>query len=481
MSTSTDSSKQPDTSRPADQPSARSRLRWLPPVVIIVAVVAFVAAVLNGFLGGTSIISGWFPAIFFWVTVAVCLLAVVLRRDVLREFLIGIPVAIVLAVILFIWLDAANQVPTGAPRSLYIWLAVACLVGGLVIAGWRRAHWTRRVAGLLAVVLAVVSAGSAVNQTFDYYPTFDRLLGKSANNFLDNAQLDQMRRDVIKTGKLPDHGATLAVTIPGDGLKFQPRQAYVWVPPAWFGRNQPKLPVIELLHGTPGDPSNWTKSAFADATSLAFAQQHKGVAPILVMPDSNGSWTGDSECANTALYGDVATYLSKTVPAYMQKKFNASTSPGSTAVAGLSEGGLCATTLALNNPKEYAAFGNYSGDVSPTYQYDNEQQTVQALFGGSQAAYNAVNPPYILAREHYTGLSGWFESGAQDTAGVQAAQTLQGLSVKAGISTCLATPPGNHDFILWQQAYQDSLPWLSWKLKLTPEPTSVPATCTTGH
>ena len=28
-----------------------------------------------------------------------------------------------------------------------------------------------------------------MNQTFDYYPTFDRLLGKSANNFLDNAQL----------------------------------------------------------------------------------------------------------------------------------------------------------------------------------------------------------------------------------------------------------------------------------------------------
>ena len=176
----------------------------------------------------------------------------------------------------------------------------------------------------------------------------------------------------------------------------------------------------------------------------------------------------------------MATYLSKTVPEYMQKKFNASTSPGSIAVAGLSEGGLCATTLALNNPQEYVAFGNYSGDVSPTYQYDNEQQTVQALFGGSQAAYNAVNPPYILAREHYTGLSGWFESGAQDTAGVQAAQTLQGLSVKAGISTCLATPPGNHDFILWQQAYQDSLPWLSWKLKLTPEPKSIPATCT-GH
>jgi S-formylglutathione hydrolase FrmB len=491
MSTSTDSGNQPDTGRPAGQQSDRASgsrrwpgiqlPRWLMPAIAGVVVLALVVAALTGNLGGTSIISGWFPAALFWVTVGVCLLAVVLRRDVLREFIIGIPVGIVLAVILFVWLQVTQQVPPGAPRSLYVWLTIACLVAGLVIAGWRRAHWLRRIGGVLAVVLAVVSAGSAVNKTFDYYPTFDRLLGKSANNFLDNNQLTQMRRDAARTGQLPTHGATLAITIPGDGLKYVPRQAYVWVPPAWFGRDQPKLPVIELLHGTPGDPSNWTASAFADATSLAFAEQHKGVAPILVMPDVNGTWTGDTECANSAMYGNVSTYLTKTVPAFMQKKFNASTTTGSIAIAGLSEGGLCATTLALTNPKEYVAFGNYSGDVSPTYQYDNQQQTIQALFGGSQAAYNAFNPPYLLTHQRYPGLSGWFESGAQDSTGVQAAQTLQGLSAKAGINTCLATPNGGHDFVLWQQAYSDSLPWLSWKLKLTPEPASVPATCTSGH
>jgi S-formylglutathione hydrolase FrmB len=475
MSTETDATNQQTTSLP------RPRRRWILAACLTVAVAGAVlalAATVN--VGSISIVAGWFPVLLFWVTVAVCVLAVVIRRDVLREFAIGIPLGIVFVVLLFVGLHLTQAIPIGAPRSLSEWLCVACLTAGLVVAGWHRAHWLRRIAGLAAVVLAVVSAGSAVNQTFAYYPTFDRLFGKSANHFLDNAQLDAMRTQVARTGQLPDHGATLSVAIPGENLKFTPRSAYVWVPPAWFARNHPQLPVIELLHGTPGDPSNWTKSSFADATALAFAEQHHGIAPILVMPDINGSWGADSECVNSTMFGAVETYLTETVPEFMRKKFNASTAPGSIAIAGLSEGGLCATTLALNNPKVYVAFASYSGDASPTYQNDNKAQTIQALFGGSETSYNAHNPPYILTHQRFTGLAGWFEVGAQDSGSLQDARTLHGLALSAGIDSCLLTPAGDHNFQLWTQAFKDSLPWLSWKLKLTPQPKPVPAQCAAG-
>jgi S-formylglutathione hydrolase FrmB len=492
MSTQTDNTTRLDTSQPGTSPQAagpsghrlRPHLRiprWLLAAVTtaVAAAGATVLAVTVNW-GNVSIVGGWFPTLLSWVTIAVCAIAVLLRRDVLKEFAFGIPAGLVLVGLLFTWLHLSQAVPSGAPRSMYVWLCVTCLVAGLVLAGWRRAHWPRRICGAVAVFLTVVSAGSAVNQTFAYYPTFDRLFGKTANHFLDDAQLSEMRTEVDKTGQLPDHGATLSVPIPGTNLKFTPRQAYVWVPPAWFARNRPQLPVIELLHGTPGDPSNWTKSSYADATALAFAEQHHGVAPILVMPDVNGSWGGDTECVNSTMYGDVETYLTKTVPAYMRKNFNASSAQGSLAIAGLSEGGLCATTLALNNPKAYAAFGNYSGDESPTYQNDNQQQTIQTLFGGSTASYNAENPPYLLKQQRFTGLAGWFEAGAQDPVAVKAAHALQGLAAGAGIGTCLATPPGGHDFAFWQKAFSDSLPWLSSKLKLTPAPQSVPAHCAPG-
>ena len=64
---------------------------------------------------------------------------------------------------------------------------------------------------------------------------------------------------------------------------------------------------------------------------------------------------------------------------------------------------------------------------------------------------------------------------------MQAAHQLQPLAAKAGIDTCLTTPPGSHNFAFWQQSFSDSLPWLSWKLKLTPQPATIPAQCTPGQ
>ena len=469
------------TRTPDEQATRPSRARgWiLTACVVAAAAIAVVIVVTTMNVGSISIVAGWFPVFLLWLTIAACVVAVVLRKDALREFAIGIPIGIVLAVALFLVLHFTGAIPAGAPRSMYVWLLVACLVTGLVLAGWRRANWPRRIAGVLAIALTVLSAGSAANATFQYYPTFSRLLGKNANHFLDNDQLKDLRDQVAKTGKLPNHGATLAITIPGQGLKFTPRQAYVWVPPAWFAPSHAKLPVIELLHGTPGQPSDWTRAIYADQTSLAYAKKHNGVAPILVMPDINGSLDGDTECANTPMYGQVETYLTQTVPTFMRKEFNASTAPDSMAIAGLSEGGLCSTTLAIKNPQVYVAFGNYSGDASPTYQDENKAQSIQQLFGGSAALYNSYNPPYLLTHARYPELSGWFETGAQDPV-LPAAHALQGLAENAGMNTCIATPPGDHSFDFWTTSFTDSLPWLSWKLKLTPQPPSVPAQCLPG-
>ena len=129
----------------------------------------------------------------------------------------------------------------------------------------------------------------------------------------------------------------------------------------------------------------------------------------------------------------------------------------------------------------YSAFANYSGDESPTYQDDNKAQTIQTLFGGSQANYNAHNPSYLLTQQHFTGLSGPVEAGAQDSQSLQAARALHALAANAGIDACIMTPPGLHNFDFWTQAFQNSLPWLSWKLKLTPEPQSIPAHCGPGR
>ena len=184
MSTQTDTTSQP-TASPARPRRRRRVLAVAAAGAAVAAGLALAATSVN--VGNISIVSGRFPVALFWATVAACSIAVLLRRDVLKEFAIGIPIGVVLAVLLFVGLHLTQQIPIGAPQSLYVWLCIACLVAGLVVAGWRRAHWPRRICGVVAVLLAVVSAGSAVNQTFAYFTTFDHLFGKSANHFLDNA------------------------------------------------------------------------------------------------------------------------------------------------------------------------------------------------------------------------------------------------------------------------------------------------------
>ncbi len=169
-----------------------------------------------------SIVSGWFPFVLFWATITICVATLVLRRGVVMEFAVGIPLGLCFMAGLFLFLHFDQSVPTGAPQSLYLWLAAACLLAGLVLAGWHSAHWTRRFFGVVAIVLAVTSAGSSVNQTFQYYPTLDRLLGKNANHFLNNSALNSLRAEVARTGQLPDHGATLSVPIPATNLKYTP-------------------------------------------------------------------------------------------------------------------------------------------------------------------------------------------------------------------------------------------------------------------
>jgi enterochelin esterase-like enzyme len=297
---------------------------------------------------------------------------------------------------------------------------------------------------------------------------------------VNNSQLNALRAEVARTGQIPDHGVTLSISIPSSDSKYHPRAAYIWLPPVWFAPNHPKLPVIELITGSPGDPASWTRAMYVDATSLAFAEQHGGAAPILVMPDPNGSFDGDTECVNSTRFGDVENYLTQDVPRFMQQNFNAETTPGSIAIAGGSAGGTCATMLALRHPKEYPTFASYAGFTSPTYQDDNAEQTVQVLFGGSQEAYNEHDPQYLLAHQRFDGVAGWFEAGQQDSPSLQAAQTLQPLATRAGIDNCFADPNGGHDSNFFKQAFADSLPWLSWHLHLTPQPTTVAAKCVSG-
>jgi len=186
------------------------------------------------------------------------------------------------------------------------------------------------------------------------------------------------------------------------------------------------------------------------------------------MADENGDTLNDTECVDSKL-GNVEQYLTVDVPAFIEKRFGAAATPQQWAIAGLSEGGMCALMLSLRNPDVYRTFGDYSGLVGPRSGDTNRPgTTVTDLFGGDRVAFAAHEPSLLLRTHSYPELGGWFEVGSLDSDPLAAQRLLVTQARAAGIDTCAVTiPGGEHTFQVWAQAFRDSLPWIAGRLGIT--------------
>jgi pimeloyl-ACP methyl ester carboxylesterase len=428
-----------------------------------------------------SLISGPTPIIIVGLGLGATALSLRWKDGVWKtQLLYGLPITLALVGLIALLVDGLALIPYQFPNSYYLWVGLVVLALVVGIIGWRRFRNWRRVVSVLSVLLSAAMAMTLINKQYQYYPTVGSLLGVNAQNQVSPQQLQAIRDRARGEhgGAIPTHGFTIQIPIPGKESGFAARDAFVWVPPVWVADEKVKLPVIELLIGTPGDPSDWTRAAMADVTAREFADAHHGQAPIIVMPDENGSFSGDTECVNSSR-GNVETYLTVDVPDFMHSHFNAKTGNGSVALAGLSEGGMCAMMLTLRHPDKYPAFADYSGLTSPTLsEAVDPPATIRQLFGGSQAAYNAHDPLFLLRQQKFPNTAGWYEVGTADSVPLAAQRTLVPLARSAGILTCAVEIPGEgHDFTLWERAFRESLPFLSWQLGLTEKPPSIARNC----
>jgi S-formylglutathione hydrolase FrmB len=448
--------------------------------------------------GSLSLVHGVLPVLI--VVLAIGSLVLLLgRRDGIwkRQLLIGIPATAALLAAVIALVEGLHLIAFAFPFSFYLWFSSVLLAIVLTAIGWRRLGLAQRLTGGVALVLTVLMTLTFINANYQYYPTVSSLFGSNAHHMSPDA----LPHNLPDSGNTPDEdgtaraaleqqriqatggdpaattkGTTVQIAIPGKTSGFSGREAFVWLPPVWFTDPARKLPVIELLPGVPGGPGDWTRGGFADQTASAFAQAHNGLAPIVVMPDSNGSELNDTECVNGPL-GNVETYLTVDVPAFVRTTFDASSASGSLAVGGLSAGGMCATMLALRNPGIYSTFADYAGLTSPTVgESVDPVATTRDLFGGSTAAYLAHDPLHLLVTNTYPGMAGWFEVGTDDGSGLAAERKLVPLARAAGIETYAVEVPGaGHDFDLFSKAFADSLPFLSYRLGLTPAPAAANA------
>ncbi len=362
------------------------------------------------------------------------------------------------------------------PGLLWLMFLPAGVALIYMVASIWQGKWTTVVAAATLVICMLFSA-LLINRYYGYYTSVASIFGKvtKAQTITLHAHVpstkDSNAVGIVENSYEPassqvEKGKIYSVEIPGATSHFEARPALTYVPPAGLEKDGPALPVLILLAGSPGDPADWIYGGGLEDTLNEFAARHKGLAPVVVVADHNGSHFADTECLDSPR-GNAETYLAKDIPAYIKSTFNVSAQPQDWAIGGLSDGGMCGLMLTLTHPETFKTFLDFGGETNP--EIGSKDLTVATLFGGSFEAWTAHDPMTLLQAHRYPDIGGWFGVGDSDKPSIVAGEknTYQ-LALKAGVDANIElVPGGQHTFYVWRQNFQDSLPWLSNRMGLT--------------
>jgi S-formylglutathione hydrolase FrmB len=420
-----------------------------------------------------SILDGWLPWVILIFGILGLAWLVLLFQKV--YLLVVVPLVALVCVVLVIvakWLieDVWKLFADPVPTSSYLWggaavfavlLFVPRLVRGRGVAG--------RIITVFATVFAVVMALSQINDHFDEYPTVGSVFGISnvKTVSLEEAQSKDIKTVDVASWKKPrdlsTQGGVITAAIPGAVSKFSARPAKIYLPPAYLADPRPLLPVLVLMAGQPGSPEDWLVGGRLTQTMDQYAADNDGLSPIVVVADATGEELANPLCMDSKL-GNVATYLSQDVPAWIKSNLQVASDPKNWAIGGLSYGGTCSLQMTTNYPEIFPTFLDMSGQLEPTL--GDRKRTVDQAFGGDAAKFTAVNPMDLLKSKQYPEVAGAFVVGKDDaeyrpglTQVFQAAQA-------AGMDVHMDLVPGGHSFAVWSAGLKLEMPWLGKRLGL---------------
>ena len=340
---------------------------------------------------------------------------------------------------------------------------------------------TRRIvvrvcAAVLAFVLAMQVGILAVNKYFDYYPTWGAAITDLTGSGSNVAQVSDTKLVAGGYGKavVPTpvnralaelQGFTFQVMMAGK-LSHISRLGLVYLPPEYFqsAYSNYRFPVIELLHGQPGEPQDWIDVAGITDTLDQLVNNGLAKPVVLVMPDVNGGQRVSLQCLNVHDGPQDMTYLAQDVPADITAMLGNRIEPpgGAWGLAGYSEGGYCAANIALHYRDSYGFAGVLSGYFSP--------DTTDVLVTG-KAVDPFANKKQLLANTPLTEvrwlLPGqsipqfWLGAGAGAPPDVQAADYFEQLLALHEVLPPVHTSPGGHSFGVWRAQIPPMLEWMT--------------------
>ncbi|TLM85133.1 alpha/beta hydrolase family protein [Pseudarthrobacter sp. NamE5] len=331
--------------------------------------------------------------------------------------------------------------PDNVPDTVLLWivLAVAALI--LLVLRIPRTRWGSRTTGLAAVLMVAALSAVQVNAYFGLNRTVSDLLGT------DLARIPTLEAELQRQpgesdgvplqgwsahGTVPDEGVLRKSAIPGKVSGMKTREAYIYLPPAYFADNRPALPVLVLVAGQPGGPADWLTGGTLQAHMDAYARSHGGVAPVVVVPDPNGSQSANTMCMDSRI-ARADTYLSQDVASWIKSTLSVETDHNRWAAGGFSFGGTCALQLATRHPQLFPAVLSFSGEAEPAIAKEREK-TIEASFPGDPEAFNRQTPLAIMKERRFEGSGMYLTAGQDDPEFVAYLRTLAKAGKEAGFT-----------------------------------------------
>ncbi len=370
------------------------------------------------------------------------------------------------------------------PQGGLFFLLLLVAFGGLItwLALTRQVVF-RVLAAVLAFIPAMVFGIAVVNKYYDYYQTwgalFDDLSGQAPSvPLLSAASLGGGTATSLRAALGDGTDAQLAAhdglifrsTIPGPTSHIS-REAYIYLPPQYFQKAYAnyRFPAVELLHGSPGEPSTWINVLQVVPTFLQLLNAGRAAPAVLVMPNTDGGLQYALQCLNDPGGLQDMTYVGEEVPAWVTANLRVQPPGGSWGIAGYSEGGYCAANIGLQYASRFGAAGVISGYFAPiTSQVpvDGRPRDVNVYAHDPRLA--ALNTPeeYIARIPVGVTIPQFFlAAGATDAADVRAAQYFrQELILRLGDVPLVVVKDGGHDARVWRSALTPLLQWMTPQL-----------------
>lgn len=339
---------------------------------------------------------------------------------------------------------------------LILALLLAC-AGLLWLSFVLRALPVRVLCGALVLPLAMLSGMAVVNDYFGYYRSWDAITTDLTGSYAPFAAAASARTDHRSL-----HGRMVSVQLPGARSGIS-RTGLVYLPPQYDRPRyaHTRFPVDELVHGTPGSPSQWVvQLRIADLVDQLISHHQLGPM-VLVMPTAY-SGTQFEEGLDTASALD-DTYLTRDVPTDVMRHFRVSRVRAMWGIAGFSSGGYIAANLALRHRGAYGAAGIMDGYFRPR---DGEAASVL----GDPAA-QAANDPLRAVSQLRPGVGPlpafWVSAGTGDAADLHGAEVFVATLRHIEQVPFEIEEHAHHTFYAWESSLPHLLTW-TWQELASP-------------